>query len=66
MPPAMWGATPPPKISPQPITKPETAAIRPAGAASAGIGPARMASAPKLNIAATNSRPNSIPISAPV
>lgn|GEM_PF-3046587 len=35
---AMDGATPPPKISPAPITRPATDAISPTGAASAGIG----------------------------
>jgi hypothetical protein len=58
--PAIAGATPPPKISPAPITSPATDATMPIGAASAAIGPARIASAAKLNSAATNSSPNSI------
>ena len=53
--PAIAGATPPPKISPAPITRPATEATMPIGAASAATGPARMARAEKLNSAAKNS-----------
>src|SRR5690606_5590295 len=59
MAPAMAGAMPPPKISPTPITRPAAVAISPGGAASAGMGPARIARAPKLNSAAPNSSQNS-------
>ena len=58
--PAMAGATPPPKISPAPITSPATEATMPSGAASAATGPARIASAEKLNSAAKNSSQNSV------
>src|SRR5690606_37439879 len=62
--PAIWtatlGATPPPKTSPAPITRPATDATMPSGAASAATGPARIANAEKLNNAAKKISQNSV------
>src|SRR5688572_12704878 len=65
-PPAMMGATPPPKISPAPTTTPIAAEMSPRGADSVAIGPVINATLPKQKNEHTNSATKSGNTAAPV
>src|SRR5690606_18939867 len=66
IPPARYGATPPPKISPAPTTMPIADDINPRGADSVAIGPVISATLPRQKNEQRNSGTNSPSTLAPV